>query len=426
MGERLDDQFVDWLKQNMGDCAGPADRPRIETWWLVRQDANRLTVLAWENRIPNAWQRALIQSWWFNHQDVHREQVEWMQQNHLYQAQYADLNWPGYEQRRWQDRRYLRTMAATLFILDQSEGQGLFLQCAYPAIYFEAVDAESDFLECLQRKWHRFQNQQRFTVQEKAARTRHDSKGSQVTLDIARLTHDFRKPLASLSMNYENLSSLIDQLDDAGSPDIKAALEITLKRAASQLTLLESFTHDLLVLQAPDQAQLEREFCQCDLNSMIKELVQDFEQTGAFQKIRVHTEFSSDGWCRAVPNDLIRILYNLLSNALVHGSRGKDLYLETNRRGRWLSFSIEDDGPGLATQNTILELARRNLSRHGGGWGLGLASAARLASGLGGRLLHLPPQRARGANFLLVLPAAAKDTAFREYGSDHPKEPNRS
>jgi signal transduction histidine kinase len=105
---------------------------------------------------------------------------------------------------------------------------------------------------------------------------------------------------------------------------------------------------------------------------------------------------------------LLRVLTNLLDNAIRHG-RGSVL-LETGRLNGTVHVAVADDGPGFAPDDLphIFEpLFRSDRARAAttGGSGLGLAIARRLARAHGGDVQAANAPQG-GARATLTLPAA--------------------
>lgn len=104
----------------------------------------------------------------------------------------------------------------------------------------------------------------------------------------------------------------------------------------------------------------------------------------------------------------LRILANLLENALKYSPPEAPIEFTVRRDGAWLRFDVADRGPGIAPELTsrIFEPFLRGGDQRGvGGAGLGLAIARGLAEAQGGRL-SCEPRAGGGTVFTLRLPAA--------------------
>jgi signal transduction histidine kinase len=103
---------------------------------------------------------------------------------------------------------------------------------------------------------------------------------------------------------------------------------------------------------------------------------------------------------------IIQVLVNLLGNAVRHSPEGGTVTLELRKADAIGEAAISDQGKGIAPadQERIFEKFER--LENGGGAGLGLAIARRLARSMGGEiaLLSTPGE---GATFTLSLPLAS-------------------
>jgi len=103
----------------------------------------------------------------------------------------------------------------------------------------------------------------------------------------------------------------------------------------------------------------------------------------------------------------LRILSNLVENALRYAPTGSEVDLKATREGLRLRFSVADRGPGVPSSEVhqIFEpFYRPPSSANDGGAGLGLSIAQRLAHAQGG-VVEYAPRRGGGSVFSLLLPA---------------------
>ena len=105
----------------------------------------------------------------------------------------------------------------------------------------------------------------------------------------------------------------------------------------------------------------------------------------------------------------LRILVNLIENALKYSPAGAAVELEARRAGDALEFVVADRGPGIppAESERIFEPFYRPSGSppDAGSAGLGLSIARRLAEAQGGSLRH-EPREGGGSRFILRVPAA--------------------
>jgi signal transduction histidine kinase len=109
------------------------------------------------------------------------------------------------------------------------------------------------------------------------------------------------------------------------------------------------------------------------------------------------------------PDELHRLVVNLISNAVSHTPTGTTVEARVYRAGNAVRLIVEDNGPGVPPElsDRIFERFVRGDgdSSTKGGSGLGLAIVKAVADSHGGSVeLETPP--AGGARFVVTLPAA--------------------
>jgi signal transduction histidine kinase len=106
---------------------------------------------------------------------------------------------------------------------------------------------------------------------------------------------------------------------------------------------------------------------------------------------------------------LVRVLQNLLVNAVRHTPTDGTVSIEATRRRGELEIAVQDSGEGIAPEDLdrIFEaFYRTDPARSGAGAGLGLALAKRIVESLGGRMeVRSAPQA--GARFSVLIPMPA-------------------
>jgi K+-sensing histidine kinase KdpD len=105
----------------------------------------------------------------------------------------------------------------------------------------------------------------------------------------------------------------------------------------------------------------------------------------------------------------LRVLVNLIENAVKYAPGAEPIDLEAHRRGGDVVFTVADRGPGLpeGERDRVFQPYYRagNAPPDAGGAGLGLAIASGLAEAQGGTLRH-EPRPGGGSIFALTLPGA--------------------
>jgi signal transduction histidine kinase len=109
----------------------------------------------------------------------------------------------------------------------------------------------------------------------------------------------------------------------------------------------------------------------------------------------------SDARVTGHPDDLAQILDALIDNAANHGTPD-DIWVDVRRVGNQVEVSVTDHGPGvpLELRHSLFDWGVRGSDSEGSG--IGLASAAVLAAGMGGRLEL--DESVPGTRMVLTLP----------------------
>ncbi|HEX5193953.1 MAG TPA: HAMP domain-containing sensor histidine kinase [Solirubrobacteraceae bacterium] len=228
---------------------------------------------------------------------------------------------------------------------------------------------------------------------------------------VATASHELRTPLTSLDGMLELLQDDL-RYDD---PDVADARELV-ARARAQSRRLARLAADLLDLSRMDaQVQLRSE--PIELGEMSRAVLAEFELGAEERGIRVELELRGESvWALGDPGSVARILRILVDNAVRVSPRGSAVRVRL-RRGRRVTLSVCDDGPGVPEEEreVIFQRFKRGRDTSGqAGFGLGLAIGRELARRMDGDLV-LEAARAPGATFTLILPPAPpgdRDTDF--------------
>jgi two-component system sensor histidine kinase KdpD len=134
---------------------------------------------------------------------------------------------------------------------------------------------------------------------------------------------------------------------------------------------------------------------------------------------RITIEVAAPLLVRVDPLAVSRILGNLLDNAATYSPHGAAIRLSASRDGAHALLGVQDQGPGIAPADRerifqpYARLEQPTASNGGGGLGLGLYIARRLAGANGGQLEVTDPPGHRGARLELRLPLAPATSGSR-------------
>ncbi len=107
------------------------------------------------------------------------------------------------------------------------------------------------------------------------------------------------------------------------------------------------------------------------------------------------------------PALLRRVLDNLVHNAVEHTPRGGRISINVRSEGANVLVAVSDSGPGVppeAREHIFLKFFQKDMKRHVGNVGLGLALCEKVISRHGGAI-GIDDSAAKGARFYFTLPA---------------------
>jgi signal transduction histidine kinase len=214
---------------------------------------------------------------------------------------------------------------------------------------------------------------------------------------IASASHDLSLPLQAARLF---LDQALNGRTAAQRESAVAGMHRAFDRSEALLSQMLVFLRMESSMEAPVLRRIE-------LGPVIANLAEDFELAARNADIDIHAMPSHA--CALADQDLLnRTLGNLVQNAIVH-SKGKRLVIGVRRQAPKLRILVIDDGNGIPANDIPLVFeAYLQGSDHGtelrGGFGLGLASASRMARLMNGSV-GLDRRWSRGAAFFLELQA---------------------
>jgi two-component system NtrC family sensor kinase len=235
-------------------------------------------------------------------------------------------------------------------------------------------------------------------VQEQLARSRRLATIGQLAAGVA---HEINNPLAAITTCAE--ATLRDLKSEPETARLSEARQwdYYLEEIVRQALRCKQITRGLLDLSRQKRARRDP----IDLNRVVQEATQIFEQRGSGELVRVEVQTDSSVGEVATDEAMVRqILDNLLSNALDAVARGGRIRVSTILEGERVRVEVRDDGPGIAPE-TLASIFDPFFTTKdpGRGAGLGLAISLTLAEALGGALT-VESKPGVGSCFRLWLP----------------------
>jgi signal transduction histidine kinase len=214
---------------------------------------------------------------------------------------------------------------------------------------------------------------------------------------IMAVSHDLRTPLASLR-------AMVEAVND-GVVDDPPTLHRYAQEMRRSVDSLAHLVDDLFELVQLDAGAIEAESERVRLDEVVRSALETCEPQAREKGLVVETQIQAGNECLCSPH-LVRVLQNLLQNAIRHTPADGTVRMEVRRGPEGLELVVEDSGEGIApgALDQVFEpFWRGDAARSSSGSGLGLALAKRIVESLGGQI-RVQSEPARGARFAVVVP----------------------
>ena len=220
---------------------------------------------------------------------------------------------------------------------------------------------------------------------------------------VADASHELRTPLTSILANLELLQA---SLEEPSQEDERAMVDSALRSSGRMSRLVG----DLLLLARADAGRIGAR-THCDLAEVAGDAAAEVAPTIGERQLQIENDrpLPIDG----NPDELHRMVLNLLDNAARHTPAGSTIELRLRAEGGEAVVEVADDGPGVRPElrEQIFERFVRGEgpadTAIGGGSGLGLAIVDAVATSHGGRA-QVGESEPGGALFSVRLPLRGK------------------
>jgi signal transduction histidine kinase len=234
-----------------------------------------------------------------------------------------------------------------------------------------------------------------------AARSETDDAMQRQREFVADASHELRTPLTSILANLELLDhSLRADPDDDDRAAVNSAL-----RSSKRMNRLVG---DLLLLARADAGRAGQR-AECDLTRIARDACEELAPVSDGHEL----VFESEGpvHVKGNPDELHRMVLNLLENAVRHTPAGTKIEMRASAADDTAELVVADDGPGLpeGMESQIFERFVRGQgpadrhSQNGTGTGLGLSIVRAVANAHGGDVTAANAN-GHGARFTVTLP----------------------
>jgi len=212
---------------------------------------------------------------------------------------------------------------------------------------------------------------------------------------VAAAGHDLRTPVASIAAMLEAIEDGVAEADEY------------LRPLQEQTRRLASLVDGLFELARIDAGSLVVELRPIALGGLVESCVGGFDAEARAARIRLERRVE-DAHARCAPEQVERVLANLLANALRHTPPDGTVAVAVSAGDDEVEVAVEDTGEGLtdeAAARMFDRFWRGDSARSAPGAGLGLAIARGLVEAQGGRI-RAESRPAGGTRVAFTLPAA--------------------
>ena len=248
----------------------------------------------------------------------------------------------------------------------------------------------------LQRRAIEIDLQRRFLSEQRAVRARDDL--------LAVVSHDLRNPLSSIQLQAEVLL----HAPSAGDEGRAHILRDSAERIRRSATHMKALTDDLLDLASIEAHRFALRLQSVESRYLIEEALLAASPLAEAKRITIAAESIDMPALHADPERILRVLSNLLGNAIKFTPEGGKITVRAERRGGDLSIAVADTGPGIPADDLphVFDRYWKAAVASKPGSGLGLYIASGIIEAHDGRIwAESSPD---GAKFTFTLPIAGR------------------
>ncbi len=196
---------------------------------------------------------------------------------------------------------------------------------------------------------------------------------------LSNVSHELRTPLASIR-------AMVETLEDGGLDDRHDAEEF-LKRIHQQVERLTTLVNELLELSRIESGAIDLQPEMIDVSGLVGEAASLMRPKAELEGVTILCPGRSGPTLEGDRTSLLRVVSNLLDNAIKFSPRGGTVNVETSEQGDLVAISVRDEGEGISAGDlprVFERFYKGDQSRSKTGVGLGLAIVKHVVRAHGG------------------------------------------
>lgn len=233
---------------------------------------------------------------------------------------------------------------------------------------------------------------------------------------VANISHELRTPITAIRL----LAETLERDQSRQNADTRLATKI-LAQAAN----LEQMAQELLDLAMIESGRAEFIFRPVTLLSIVEKVVEGFSEQFQRNHNVISVDVPAEVEVLVDPDQIQRVLSNLVHNALKYGGEGARVQIYTRQKKHNIHVLVADNGPGIPPderERVFERFYRGDRSRQRGGTGLGLAIAKHIIAAHNGKIWAEDPPDPPGIQFGFSIPheRPAPDDGLDDLDSEAP------
>lgn len=216
----------------------------------------------------------------------------------------------------------------------------------------------------------------------------------QFTSDVA---HELRTPLSVMQMQCEELSR---------QPELNIESRKQIALLQQKIASMSEMVNQLLLFSRIDQQRTALNKEEVNLSDLLDFCVEEMREIAVSKQIVIMDEIEEDITFFADETLIIRMIVNLIQNAIEYGKEGGHVWVRLLKTQDNLCLEVQDDGIGISQKDIphIFErFYRADASRHANHSGLGLAMVQWIVDVHDGKI-EVSSQIDEGSTFRCIFP----------------------